>query len=241
MTARRAGVTAVAAVVATTLLVLVLAVWAASIGPSDVLTGNGPSPVATPTGAQIPSRDTGDHEPNDVQEHHGTPGWVRTLAFLIDVAAAVLVVYLLLRYVGKPLVSALRARGGGPPRRPADDEAAFAVVQPAEAVQTAMLGDAEAQRRAVVEAGTARNAIIACWHRFETQAAAAGVARRPWETSSEYTMRVLDLVDAHQPAVSRLGSLYREARFSQHQLTEVHRQEALEALDAIHRTIGIPA
>ena len=36
---------AVAAVVATALLVVVLAAWAASIGPSDVLTGPGPSPA----------------------------------------------------------------------------------------------------------------------------------------------------------------------------------------------------
>ena len=56
-----------------------------------------------------------------------------------------------------------------------------------------------------------------------------------------WTVRVLDLVDADQPAVSRLGALYREARFSEHALTEEHRAEAVAALDAIHRTIGIPA
>jgi hypothetical protein len=54
-------------------------------------------------------------------------------------------------------------------------------------------------------------------------------------------MRVLDLVDAHEPAVSRLGALYREARFSEHDLTEADRQAAVEALDAIHRTIGVRA
>jgi hypothetical protein len=121
------------------------------------------------------------------------------------------------------------------------EEPDFAVVQPARAVAEQMLRDAEAQREELATGGTPRNAVVACWHRFETQAAAAGVPRRPWETSSEYTMRVLDLVDAHQPAVSRLGGLYREARFSEHELTEEHRREALAALDAIHRTIGIPA
>ena len=104
-----------------------------------------------------------------------------------------------------------------------------------------MLADASTQRRLLAEGGTPRNAVVECWHRFETQAAAAGLARGDWETSSEYTMRVLDLVDAHQPAVTRLGELYREARFSEHELTEAHRQEALDALDAIHRTIGVPA
>lgn len=233
-----------AAVVATALLVVVLAAWAASIGPSDVLTGPGPSRAGTPSLEQTPSRDTGDLTPGeDQQPDHGTPGWVRTVAFLIDVAAALLVLFLLARYVGKPLLSwgigrrrrLRRGRGGGA------DDADFTVLQPAEAVAQEMLKDAEGQRQELAGAGTPRNAVVACWHRFETQAAAAGVARHPWETSSEYTMRVLDLVDAHQPAVSRLGRLYREARFSEHELTEEHRQQALDALDAIHRTIGIPA
>lgn len=234
---------AVAAVVATALLVVVLAAWAASIGPSDVLTGPGPSPVGTPSFEQSPSRDTGDLAVGDEQQGQATPGWVRTAAFLLDVVMAVLAVYLVLRYVGKPLLSwstgRRRRRRRG--RSGSGADADFAVLQPAEAVAREMLKDADEQRLELAGSGTPRNAVVACWHRFETQAAAAGVARHPWETSSEYTMRVLDLVDAHQPAVSRLGQLYREARFSEHELTEAHRREALEALDAIHRTIGIPA
>jgi hypothetical protein len=244
MTARRAGTTAVAAVVATALLVLVLAAWAASIGPSDVLTGPGPSPAGTPSFEETPAPDLGDLETTDEETKHETPGWVRTAAFLVNVAAAVLVVYLVLRFVGAPLVrwSAGRRRARRRRRgRGVADETDFAVLQPSEAVAQAMLEDADAQRREVVEADSPRNAVVACWHRFEAQAAVAGVARRPWETSSEYTMRVLDLVDAYQPAVSRLGALYREARFSEHEVTEADRQEALEALDTIHRTIGIPA
>lgn len=235
---------AVAAVVATALLVVVLAAWAASIGPSDVLTGPGPSPAGTPSTDQLQSREAGELKPGDEKAHQDTPGWVRTAAFLVDLALAALAGYLVLRYVGRPLLSWRRdrrrrrrrgGRGGG------GDDADFAVLQPADAVAQEMLRDAGAQRDELATTGTPRNAVVACWHRFETQAAAAGVARHPWETSSEYTMRVLDLVDAHQPAVSRLGRLYREARFSEHELTEAHRQEALEALDAIHRTIGIPA
>lgn len=242
MTARRAGVSAVAAVVATALLVVVLAAWAASIGPSDVLTGPGPSPAGTPSFEESPSRDAGALVVGDEQQDRGTPGWVRTAATLLDVVMAVLAVYLVLRYVGRPLLSwgaGRRRRRRGRSGRAEDPD--FAVLQPAEAVAREMLEDADEQRLELAGSGTPRNAVVACWHRFETQAAAAGVARHPWETSSEYTMRVLDLVDAHQPAVSRLGQLYREARFSEHELTEDHRREALAALDAIHRTIGIPA
>ena len=115
------------------------------------------------------------------------------------------------------------------------------MLAPAEAVAREMVADAAAQRDLLLATASPGNAVVACWQRFETQAEAAGMARHPWETSSEYTMRVLDLVDADQPAVSRLGALYREARFSEHALTEEHRAQAVAALDAIHRTIGIPA
>ena len=115
------------------------------------------------------------------------------------------------------------------------------MLEPPQRVARALVEGAAEQRQLLAEGGTPRNAVVECWHRFETAAAAAGLERRAWETSSEYTMRVLDLVDAHQPAVSRLGDLYREARFSEHELTEADREAALEALDAIHRTIGVPA
>lgn len=65
--------------------------------------------------------------------------------------------------------------------------------------------------------------------------------RHEWETSSEYTLRILDLVAADTAAVTRLAGLYREARFSTHELTEADRAAALAALDEIHRTIRAPA
>ena len=77
-----------------------------------------------------------------------------------------------------------------------------------------------------------------CWHRFERQAAAAGLVRQDWETSAEFTLRVLDLVDADSALVARLGALYREARFSDHPLGEAERAEALAALDAIHARLA---
>ena len=62
----------------------------------------------------------------------------------------------------------------------------------------------------------------------------AGVERRPWQTSSEFVLRVLDLVGADRGAVAGLADLYREARFSDHPITEEHRRQALTALDVIH-------
>jgi hypothetical protein len=62
-----------------------------------------------------------------------------------------------------------------------------------------------------------------------------------WETSSEFTLRLLDLVAAEDRAVSRLAGLYREARFSEHPMTEAHRAAALEALAVIHAGLRLPA
>jgi Domain of unknown function (DUF4129) len=89
--------------------------------------------------------------------------------------------------------------------------------------------------------GEPRNAIVAAWDRFEEQAERVGVARKLWETSSEFTLRLLDAVSAAPSAVSRLAVLYREARFSEHDITELNRAAAAEALRDIHLSIGIHA
>lgn len=237
---------AVAAVVAAALLVVVLAAWAATTGPSGVLTGEGFDPAGTPSGEPTPTATTDEAEPPAAEpapEVEVQP-WVGVVALVLQVAVTLLAAYLLIRYVGLPLARWLRARVGRRRRERLAEAAAeeFTVLEPPAAVAREMADDAPAQRALLLdERATPRNAVVACWHRFETQAQAGGVGRHPWETSSEYTMRVLDLVDAHGPAVTRLGALYREARFSEHELTERDRADALAALDEIHRTLRIPA
>ena len=75
--------------------------------------------------------------------------------------------------------------------------------------------------------------------RFEIQGDRAGVGRHSWETSSEFALRMLERVDAESGAVNRLAGLYREARFSDHEITESHRADALVALDRIRRSLGV--
>ena len=94
------------------------------------------------------------------------------------------------------------------------------------------------EQRAVLAEGSPRNAIVACWHQFEEQAATAGVRRQPWETSSEFTLRVLDRLAADSAAVTTLAELYRAARHSTHEITEADRAEAQVALDVVHRSLG---
>jgi hypothetical protein len=241
MTARRSGTVAVGSVVVTALFVVLLVSWASSIGPSGVLRGDGPGQAGPPPATETSASPTDEAEspPLDRDTGESTPSWVRTLAFLVSTAAVVAIVVLVL-LGARSGVRRWRLRRRRRRRLAAVDTVAFDVIEPPARVAREMLADAAVQRQALLE-GSPRNAVVACWHRFETQGGAAGVERRVWETSSEYTIRVLDLVDAYEPAVSRLATLYREARFSEHDLTEAHRQDAIEALDAIHRAIGVRA
>ncbi len=130
-------------------------------------------------------------------------------------------------------------RRGRPPRGtigPASD-LDFDVVDAPERVAEAIAADAPGQRAALL-AGSPRNAIVACWHRFEQQAMSIGMAREPWETSSEFTLRLLDLVEAEPDAVAQLAALYREARFSDHALSEDTRHRAGSSLDRIHGSLA---
>ncbi|MCW2844996.1 MAG: hypothetical protein JWN22_2912 [Nocardioides sp.] len=240
MTARRATVSAVAAVLAAALLVILLVTWAASIGPSGVLRGDGieanrsaqPSAsLSTPTGTERVS----DRDRVAQSRPDGANPVIRTIAFLVEIATACLVLYLLFRLAGwlRQVYDARRRRD------PRAEEVDFEVIDAPAAVAREVRGGADEQRLLLQTGGMPGDAIIACWHRFETQAEAAGMSRRPAETSSEFTLRILGLIDADRGAVTRLGRLYREARFSGHEMTEADRAAAVEALDLLHRGLMV--
>jgi uncharacterized protein DUF4129 len=238
MTARRAGTLAVALVGAGVLLAVLLVTWAASIGPSEVLRGDGPAPVApTSVSTTAPALDSDGSPPPSGEGGNAT--LLRVVAIVLNAATAVLAVVLLAQLV-RWGVRARRVRRTRLRRLVALGGADFDVIEPGAAVARELLAGSVAQRDALT-GGTPRNAVVACWHRFELASAAAGIARREWETPSEHVIRVLDLVDADPASVSRLAGLYREARFSEHELTEADRDAAREALDAIHRSIGAVA
>jgi hypothetical protein len=82
----------------------------------------------------------------------------------------------------------------------------------------------------LLDEGEPRNAIVAAWERFELSSEDLGFGRRPWETSSEFVLRMLAVVRADHGAVMRLEALYREARYSTHPLGEDARDRARAAL-----------
>ena len=227
--------TAVAAALGATLLVVLLAAWAASIGPDDVFRGDG-RPESDPLQVETGAAETESPEPRGDQPDRPDgepPAWLNVLAVLVQVAALFGLVYLVLKMVrwGR--------RRQGPPRSQVDPapDLQFDVLDAPDRVADAIAADAAEQRAALLE-GTPRNAIVACWHRFEQQARSIGLAREPWETSSEFTLRLLDLVAAEPAAVARLAALYREARFSDHELSEDTRHLARDSLDRIHGSLG---
>ena len=234
MGARRASAVAVAAMAGAVLLVTLLVTWAASIGPGEVLHGDGPSAHSTthrPSGrpSPVPSLSP-TPTPRDGAGNSGLL-WniLQVFGTVMAVLTALLVlaaVVLLLRWLGDRWV----ARRRPPPPAPVVE---FDVIEGPRLLAEEMARGAE-QQRSVLLGGSPRNGIVACWHRFETQAAEVGLVRHEWETSSEFTLRALDLVEADSRQVTRLAALYREARFSDHRLGEAAREAALAALDAIH-------
>lgn len=240
MTARQAS-SAVAAVLGAALLVVALVTWAATIGPSDVLRGDGlPVSTATPTEATSTVTPSGTATPTDGErleqrEPDGhSPGWVRTLAFLVEIATLLLGLFLLWRL----LQWARESYDARDRRLPPPEDLDFDVISTPQAVDR-ILDDAQVQL-GLLDDGTPRNAIVASWHRFEMQARAAGLGRRHWETSSEFTLRFLDLVAADEHAVTLFAELYREARFSDHEIGESARDAAREALGTIHSGLVAP-
>ncbi len=217
-------------------LVIGLATWAASVGPDPVFRADGSASEGGQSGTSDPAdplaRPDSDDE-RDRSEGETPPGWLRVLGFLAQLGAALVLLYLLVR-----LVTLLRGLWPGRRlRRDRPEQIDFDVIESPEAVARAIVRDGPDQI-ALLQDGAPRNGIVECWHRFEVQALSAGLGRKPWETSSEFTLRLLDLVEADVDAVSTLAGLYREARFSDHEVAEEERRRALTALERIHRGLG---
>lgn len=221
------------AVLAATVLVVVLATWAAAIGPDRVFGGSGSSEDTSSEPYDVerlaPEPQASEEEEEDDEGGAGAALIALEIAILLAIIYLLALVFRWVRLDAMPQRWRKRRR-----RRPVEFE-----VLPASPEQAAeeMVRDADQQLALLLE-GSPRNGIVSCWHRFEVQAEKAGFGREAWETSAEFTLRVLDVVAADERAVTELSVLYREARFSDHELAESTRTAAVEALERIHRSLG---
>jgi Domain of unknown function (DUF4129) len=212
-----------------------VAVWAATAGPvrmlgvapvqeGTTLTGL-PTPVAPDDNASTPpsARDlTRDLHPSvDLS-------WIGELLGYTAALAVCFGGFLLLR-------SLWRHRW----RRP--DQPATVHFEPLPPGKMAEMIEQDSEARlAAVETGGPRDGIVACWLRLEETVAACGVAPRPAETSTELVTRVLRSLDIDPRAAATLARLYREARFSDHVLTEESREQARAALRTLSQELSRP-
>jgi hypothetical protein len=134
------------------------------------------------------------------------------------------------------LLSWLRARG----RRDDDPEPGPDDVDTLPDVLPPMALDVDAHLMALNH-GSPRNAIVACWLRLEEDVAAAGLPRRESETSAEFTTRILGWYSLDPAPIDELAALYREARFSRHEMGQSERDRALVALRRIHGMLAKPS
>lgn len=95
------------------------------------------------------------------------------------------------------------------------------------------LGEAARDQLADIGLGTARDAIIACWLRLHAATQRAGLEPLRSETPQEFTERVLRTLRVDENAVTDLATLYREARFSDHPMSDAQRQQAAAALTVL--------
>lgn len=83
-----------------------------------------------------------------------------------------------------------------------------------------------------------RRAVIAAYARMERELGRHGLARRPSETAIEYLRRVLLDLTSSGAAVERLTALFERAKFSNHEITQRMKHEAIQALGEIRDGLG---
>lgn len=233
MTAKgRRPVVAPAALLPTVVVIgLLVLVWAATTGPVRMLRGSGRT---HPIGTRIPPAPTvsGTADPGNLREATKDVQPQFHLAWLGD-----LIMYAL--FLGACLVALLAVRWlwlhrWRPPEKPVEVE--FEVLPGA--IIEALRHDVDAQL-AAVEQGDARNGIVACWLRLQEIVAAAGLPPHPSETSAEFVVRTLKALDLDPRAIGTLAALYREARFSEHEIGEDGRTAARSALHVLHDDLRV--
>jgi hypothetical protein len=158
-----------------------------------------------------------------------------TWANAVELAVLALVVLGIVWYVIVPAMrdvnwSALRL-----PPELAEDELEEALVTPEAAER--LSEDLARMIDVLDEDADARQAVLGCWLALEAAIGRSGAARRPAESSSELTTRVLAAYDVDGQALETLHRLYRAARFSMAPVDDDARRAARAVLGELRVAI----
>jgi hypothetical protein len=180
------------------------------LGPQQVSRGAGVPPAEVPTPPHVQAGDDG-----------AIPTWFTvTMTVLLALYALALIVLAAMHRRGREEHESLAES----PEDEIGSSADWQVVLPVD------LGDAARAQLAVLHLGTPRNAVVACWMSLRTATVRAGMPEVASETSEEFMVRAMESLWLDPPAITVLAALYREARFSEHPMTETHRDRAGSAL-----------
>jgi hypothetical protein len=215
----------VAVIVLSTLALIALAARsdrAPTLTPMPVV----PTPTAfdTAAGTVTPAPNTDQTESPNENDQGSHPDWA------LWFAAALFVAPLLIALFYAPAMLSLPAGGRWFDRRP------LKPAEPAEAedeVTPPPLADAIAEGLRELDQGGPGEGVVACWVQLERAAADAGTHRAAPDTASELAGRLIDRHPVSSGPLLRLVDLYREARYSRHQLPESARTEARAALEQL--------
>lgn len=216
----------IAVVVGLVGLLIVLVV--ARSGPTDDFNGHlHKLPTRPPQSSSTPPKSTSPPPSTSgaASSHGGTDIFgliVKILLILVAVAVAGFVIAYLVRTFRSIDFATLR-------RRPPVGE----VEEAPEDTIAALAQAAERGASYEISRGVPRDAIVACWQRLENVVAGAGLERLPSETAAEFTGRLLATWDVDTASLSTLADLYREARFSRHEMSEDDRARAGRSLREI--------
>lgn len=220
-----------AALSGVTLALVVLASSAGSVKPVS-----GSTAVRTPRVATVPAQQTPtpSGSPGVLQpptwKPWQIPDWIIAAIQFALAAAVIAGVLLLVRVIVRAIAGVVREIELPEPEE--TDSSGWQLMT------REQLADAvEDGGEAMLATGTPSNAIVGCWLALERAAASAGVNRRPSETPTEFTLRVLGEAEVPAEPLARLADLYREARFSVHGLPESARAEARAALDRLRQAL----
>ena len=216
---------AVAVVVLSALTLIALA------ARSDRAPTLAPKPVAaTPTavvapqaGSATPVPDGGQAAPVQSTPLH-QPNWAIWFVAILAVAPLLLGLILSPAMLWIPAGGLWFGRRG--PRSAEPPEVEDEVTPPA-------LADAVAEGLRELDQGGPGEGVVACWVQFERAAADAGTHRAAPDTASELVGRLIDRHPVSSGPLLRLADLYREARYSRHQLPESARTEARSLLEQL--------